>query len=788
MAKRSQKTKSGQKRQTKKEKQRSLRQIWAVVLFAVGILLLAMAIIPGESVWTFFHDAVYGLFSFGIFLFAPAVIYIAVLLSSDRPIRSIKHRIWQISLFILLVCGALHIFLNGQPEGKDFFGSVAEIYGQGMLLKNGGLIGAVLGAPLRIFCGDLPAKIVVVVLIFAFVMILTGAKLIDLVQTASKPVKKIRENYEERVAAKQNKKEPRFDIDVDLGPQKKEVDIPLDEGQTSTADKMPMPTEESPVATVAEEPSVPADKKVLDDLIEKAQKDAEPAPILHSDANDQLHIPTDTLSTEQYVFPPISLLKLPKSGSNRDTSAELKSNADLLVDTLKSFGVQTRIIDISRGPTVTRYELQPSAGVKISKITNLADDIALNLAAAGVRIEAPIPNKAAVGIEVPNKQTDIVTMREIIDSPEFDQSKSKLSVALGKDISGKVVIANLAKMPHTLIAGATGSGKSVCINSIIISLLYKASPDEVKLLMVDPKVVELGIYNGIPHLLVPVVTDPRKAAGALSWAVTEMLNRYKLFADSGVRDLEGYNEMAKNSDDIKPLPQIVIIIDELADLMMAAPNEVEDAICRLAQMARAAGMHLVIATQRPSVDVITGVIKANIPSRIAFAVSSQIDSRTILDGGGAEKLLGRGDMLFSPVGTPKPVRVQGCFVSDKEVEQIVDFVKHKDTAAYDEEIISEIEKNAAKESSGGKSAAGEGGGFDDEDEMLPAAIECVVEAGQASTSFLQRKLRLGYARAARIIDELETKGIIGPMDGSKPRQVLITRQQWIEMNLNQSNE
>ena len=338
-----------------------------------------------------------------------------------------------------------------------------------------------------------------------------------------------------------------------------------------------------------------------------------------------------------------------------------------------------------------------------------------------------------------------------------------------------------------LIAGATGSGKSVCINSIIVSLLYKATPKEVKLLMVDPKVVELGVYNGIPHLLVPVVTDPRKAAGALSWAVTEMLNRYKIFADNNVRDLDGYNEMARISDELETLPQIVIIIDELADLMMAAPNEVEDAICRLAQMARAAGMHLVIATQRPSVDVITGVIKANIPSRIAFAVSSQVDSRTILDGGGAEKLLGRGDMLFYPVGMPKPVRIQGCFVSDKEVEQIVQFVKHKDTASYDEQVISEIEKNAVKETKPGK-AEHDGGGFDDEDEMLPAAIECVVESGQASTSFLQRKLRLGYARAARIIDELEAQGIIGPMDGSKPRQVLMTRQQWIERNMNQNNE
>ena len=430
---------------------------------------------------------------------------------------------------------------------------------------------------------------------------------------------------------------------------------------------------------------------------------------------------------------------------------------------------------------MTRYELQPSAGVKISRITGLADDIALNLAAAGVRIEAPIPNKPAVGIEVPNKIIDVVTMREIIDTDKFYDAKSKLTVALGRDIAGNVTLADLAKMPHLLIAGSTGSGKSVCINSIIISLLYKAKPDEVRLLMIDPKVVELGVYNGIPHLLVPVVTDPRKAAGALGWAVTEMLKRYKLFADNSVRDLEGYNSIAENSDELEKLPQIVIIIDELADLMMAAPNEVEDSICRLAQMARAAGMHLIIATQRPSVDVITGLIKANIPSRIAFAVSSQVDSRTILDGSGAEKLLGRGDMLFYPVGFPKPLRVQGCFVTEKEVEQVVGFVKHKETTEYDQKVIDEIEKQAVAEKGSGGSG---GGGFDEKDDMLSAAIECVIEAGQASTSYLQRRLKLGYARAARLIDEMEEMGIVGPFEGSKPRQVLMTRQQWLERNMN----
>lgn len=490
---------------------------------------------------------------------------------------------------------------------------------------------------------------------------------------------------------------------------------------------------------------------------------------------------------DAYIFPPVSLLKESKVEVGEDISEELKANAQRLVDTLNSFGVQTRIIDICRGPAVTRYELQPSAGVKISKITGLADDIALNLAAAGVRIEAPIPNKAAVGIEVPNKIVSMVSIREIIDSDAFMDAQSKLTVSLGKDISGSIATTDLAKMPHLLIAGATGSGKSVCINSLIVSLLYKSTPDQVRLLMIDPKVVELGIYNGIPHLLVPVVTDPRKAAGALNWAVSEMLNRYKMFAENSVRDLKGYNKLARQDDNpLKPMPEIVIVIDELADLMMAAPNEVEDAVCRLAQMARAAGMHLVIATQRPSVDVITGVIKANIPSRIAFAVSSQVDSRTILDGGGAEKLLGRGDMLFFPVGASKPTRVQGCYVSDKEVEKVVKFIKESQSSEYDEEIMSEIERQAVAEKGKGSSGGGDGGGFDADDEMLARAIEVVVEGGQASTSLLQRRLKLGYARAARIVDEMEQRGIVGPFEGSKPRPVLITRQQWIEMKMAQS--
>ena len=494
-----------------------------------------------------------------------------------------------------------------------------------------------------------------------------------------------------------------------------------------------------------------------------------------------------------YIFPPVTMLSSSKKVDANVETEELQTNGKMLVETLKSFGVQTKILDICRGPAVTRYELQPAAGVKISKITNLADDLAMNLAATGVRIEAPIPGKAAVGIEVPNKTKSIVRMRELVESNSFMTSKSRLTVALGRDIAGQVTVADLSKMPHVLIAGTTGSGKSVCINSLIVSLLYKSGPEDVRFLMIDPKVVELGIYNGIPHLLVPVVTDPRKAAGALNWAVTEMLKRYKIFAENNVRDLKGYNALAEsngyqdeNGQPMHKMPQIVIIIDELSDLMMAAPNEVEDAICRLAQMARAAGMHLVVATQRPSVDVVTGLIKANIPSRIAFAVSSAIDSRTILDAGGAEKLLGQGDMLFSPVGAQKPLRIQGCFVSDSEIESVVDFVKNSKAVFYDEAVAEEIERSAVTE--GGK-PGGQDNGDDEEsgDPMMQEAIKCVVEAGQASTSLLQRRLRLGYARAGRLIDEMEQMGIVGPYEGSKPRQVLLTYAQWLEMNMQKSD-
>ena len=502
----------------------------------------------------------------------------------------------------------------------------------------------------------------------------------------------------------------------------------------------------------------------------------------------QNEIAENVTAPAEYVIPPMELLKKSSNELNaEEAEAEMKQNADTLVETLKSFGVMTRIVDIHRGPTVTRYELQPNAGVKISKITGLADDIALNLAAAGVRIQAPIPGKAAVGIEVPNKIKDIVTLRDVLDTEEFKNAESKLTFAVGKNIDGEIILGDIAKLPHVIIAGTTGSGKSVCTNGIIMSILYNATPDEVRLVLIDPKVVEFKIYDGIPHLLIPVVTDPRKAAGALAWAVQEMLKRYKLFADNNVRDLKGYNEMAAETEGVEPLPRIVIVIDELADLMMAAAGEVEDSICRLAQMARAAGMHLIIATQRPTVDVITGLIKANIPSRIALKVASGIDSRSIINEIGAEKLLGNGDLLYFPTGYAKPVRVQNCFTSDKEVTAVVNFIKNgAGDVTYSDDIMKEIEQNIPQPKGEKERPADNDKSYDNsDDKVIESAIECAVDAGGAgvSVSYFQRKLKLGYARAARIMDELEELGVVGPFEGAKPRQVLMTREMFLQRKL-----
>ena len=489
-----------------------------------------------------------------------------------------------------------------------------------------------------------------------------------------------------------------------------------------------------------------------------------------------------------YQYPPVSLLNEGAGVSGADVASELQANQARLSDTIRSFGIDATIANVTRGPSVTRYEVELDQGVRLNKLTNLADDIALALGATGVRI-APIPDKISmVGIEVPNKLVSPVYIHDVIDSSEFRDNPSKVSFAVGRDISNRNVVGNIAKLPHLLIAGTTGSGKSVCTNSLIISLLYKATPEEVRLIMVDPKMVELGIYNGIPHLLIPVVTDPKKAAGALQWAVVEMMKRYRAFSEIGVRDLASYNAHAAKTEGMEKMPQIVVVIDELADLMLVAAKEVEESICRVAQMGRAAGMHLIIATQRPSADVITGLMKANIPSRIAFAVASSLESRIILDTTGAEKLVGRGDMLYFPLGTGKPQRVQGCLISDEEVAAVVGFIKQNSgSAEYSEEIIHEIEQHAAEKEKGSKGVGGSAPDEvgDDYDELLPAAIEVVVETGMASVSMLQRRLKLGYSRAARLVDQMEEKGVVGPFEGSKPRQVLITKDQWQEMQFKQ---
>ena len=794
-----------QNRTEARETAQGRRQLMSVIWFAVAVFLLCIVFIKGQNVWLAMHNAIFGVFGVTAYFYPFLLGTVAVLFAMDKVGGSINAKIIESGVLVILIGAAVDIFVK-HDVSLTFWQHLTAAYESGAKLHSGGFLGALVGHPLYLAFGKTGAAVTVILLIFVFAMIITGTTLISLFRTMVRPVKSISEQaetaYQNRMDRELEESGERklkvlkgfnVDIPVDDIPEKRNIKKEtLDEKQRKVVSAYYDVGENNPdkPETKKPKPEVSDDRHDIDSALKAARMEAQAEqtsekPEEKIDFKEETEKFTENLLNDAeepadiYKFPPLNLLKDTKPLNAAALSAELDNTAEHLVETLRSFGVETRIVDISRGPTVTRYELQPCAGVKISKITNLADDIALNLATAGVRIEAPIPNKAAVGIEVPNKASAVVGVRGILESPAFSSAKSKLTVALGRDIGGNVVVTDIAKMPHGLIAGATGSGKSVCINSIIISLLYKANPDEVKLLMIDPKVVELGIYNGIPHLLVPVVTDPRKASGALGWAVSEMEKRYKMFADRGVRDLAGYNRFVENLGDpeVQKMPHIVIIIDELADLMMTAPNEVEDSINRIAAKARAAGMHLIIATQRPSVDVVTGVIKANIPTRIAFAVSSQIDSRTILDSAGAEKLLGRGDMLFSPVGSTKPNRIQGCFVSDEEVEAVVEYIKSDHTVDYDDDVMVEIERQAAVEKKQKTGLPEDGPG---EDPMLNDAIKVVVENGQASTSLLQRKLKLGYARAARIVDEMEQRGVVGPYEGSKPRKVLITKEQLME--------
>ena len=793
--------------------------ITPIILFAVAIFLEALALIPQKdvAVWNFLHTFIQSFFGLCAVVWPIFLGYAAVQMSRDIDEKKRRKQIIIGAATVLFISAAIDVF--GPEDDLGFFEHIKAAYTTEGFFRSG-FLGALFGHPFTEVAG-IGATIIFALAIFVVVMIITRTALYKFVDKAGKPAEKLREvavdKYHEH---KRRRAEKAAEVEVDT---RFAYDIPLPGEPVREADElkpddpeemrkkgrrvvdsyrrhdvlddMPDPLDNAPVRNETEDENAGV---IDEDLLKKLDESVE---IIYADKKPKrkssgIKITGDDEDEDEieqqpeYKYPPIDLLKRPSNDSTGDIRSELTANAEKLVDTLRSFGVETRIINISRGPSVTRYELQPAAGVKISRITNLADDIALNLAAAGVRIEAPIPNKAAVGIEIPNKIRTSVAARELIESAEFVSAQSKVTGILGKDISGANCFMDIAKMPHVLIAGTTGSGKSVCLNSIIMSMLYKATPDEVRMLMIDPKAVEMMVYNGIPHLLVPVVSDPRMASGALSWAVTEMTHRYKILSDNGVRNLEAYNELAKKSDTLKPLPQIVIFIDELADLMMTAPNEVEDSICRLAQKARAAGMHLVIATQRPSVDVITGLIKANIPSRIALTVSNQVDSRTIIDMAGAERLVGRGDMLYYPVGVAKPIRIQGCWISDAEIEAVASFLKNGQKNDYDENIQQEIERQAAQEKGkkGGASASVESS--DGEyDELLSAAVEVVIEAGQASTSLLQRKLKLGYARAARIVDQLEEKGVVGAYGGaSKGREILITKAQWMEMQATGADE
>ena len=671
------------------------RQTASVLIFAGAILLFCMVIIPGGSLWGALHRFLLGLFGICAYILPVLMIYIAVVIALDKPVGSVSGKMWQCVSLSVMLASAIHVF--SFDVSTNYFAAIGLSYTAGKANRGGGVMGTLLGYPLEYFFTDVGAKIIIILLIVVFLMLVTGTTVAAVLRAASTPVKKAKQSIETAIIAGEERRRAAGNIDIDMGDGYTEEGAGDDELPAHPVRSQPVRNEklEALGRAARELQEEPADDGVLKaeklpDTLDIALEDvaahppaspaggkAEPAP---AEKPEGFAPPKPEAAPagkdDDYHYPPIALLDEPRPFDDATAAAEQQSNADLLVKTLKDFGISTRVVAISRGPAVTRYELEPSAGVKISRITGLADDIALRLAATGVRIEAPIPGKAAVGIEVPNKTRGNVCLRELIDSTEFSKAKSKLTVALGKDISGGIVLADLAKMPHLLIAGTTGSGKSVCMNSLIISLLYKARPDEVRLIMVDPKMVELGIYNNIPHLLIPVVTDPKKAAGALQWAVTEMMRRYRAMADAGVRDLASYNKAAAAADDgRKPMEQVVVVIDELADLMLVAAKEVEESICRIAQMGRASGIHLVIATQRPSADVITGLMKANIPSRIAFAVASAMESRIILDKQGAEKLVGKGDMLYAPLGQSDPKRVQGCFITDEEVQAVVSFIK-----------------------------------------------------------------------------------------------------------------
>lgn len=844
-----------QKPSSVKEKKPANYRVRAIILLALAVLSFCLLFIKGNFVWSFISNSIYGIFGGSAVLISVSLLYIAIMTAKEKEVHRLKAKVGFCALTVFLACTLWYIF-SGYQKGNYFVELghefMAGFNGDSFVSRGGGLFGALLGYPMSYGLGNTISVILLVLLILVLLLIITGVSLLDIAKAARKPMEKAMHQAEirkqERIEKeKQKELEKPYEEESLVPTYNGPIDIPLDgpirkkkkdnsssenkntdnrdtnaNADTSLAKQRDETDNLIDIIKKANQQIENDNPSTLDAIKENVRKEKTQAlkdAAKLANRADEIIDETEALNKEikeydtgthsDYQFPPVQLLNLAHNTNSANINNELQEKAEKLVSTLDSFGVKVTITNICRGPSVTRYEIQPAPGVKISKITNLADDIALNLAANGVRIEAPIPGKAAVGIEVPNKVVSMVSMRELIDSEEFRNAKSKLTCVLGRDISGEIVTTDLAAMPHLLIAGTTGSGKSVCVNSLLMSILYRATPDEVKFLLIDPKMVEFSKYKGIPHLLIPVVFDSKKAAASLNWAVSEMDQRYNLFSEYDCKDINSYNELIESNLkyiseqdvpegeepdvlEVNGLPvrkekmfRCVIAIDELADLMMTAPSEVEESICRLAQKARAAGMHLVIATQRPSVNVITGVIKANIPSRISLKVSSNIDSRTILDFGGAEKLIGKGDMLYSPVGAPKPIRVQGCFASDKEIEGVTRYIKNHHRSQYNEEVEARIKKITVE----GMEADNKDGNSDlDLDEKIEEAIKIVIDAGQASTSLVQRRLKVGYARAGRMIDEMESLGIVGPHQGSKPREVLMTYQDWLERKNNLGKE
>lgn len=808
-------------------RERENRRFWSYILFFFGILELLITFVEGDGLWKWLHELNRGLFGVTVFLFAPMIIYVALMIASDVTHNKVIAKVVEGSVLMLLISGMAQIIQVGSVDGSSFWLKLVGLFNDGKQLRGGGLASALLGWPLLSLFKRVGAGIVIVLVAFTFIMLLTNVTLPQLLKAISKPfVKSYEAVNEERIerAAQppkppREKKEPRRNGRVDIakfypddGPDTAaEAFVPVAEAEEATdkvdASKIDMPVHpvKAPVITheKLEETAKTTDNEELKKIIENAIGDSreekkskdEPVkpPVVNVDKNGQTTFFEKDNKISAYVYPPVDILKYAKNPvASEIVQQEIQEKSAKLVETLETYGAKTRIVGIHRGPSVTRYELQPAAGIRVSKITGLADDIALNLAAMSVRIEAPVPGKACIGIEVPNDHRDTVSLRELIDSEEYRKAKGKLTFAVGKDIEGNIIIGDIAKMPHMLVAGTTGSGKSVFTNSIILSILYHASPDEVKLILIDPKKVEFPIYNKIPHLLIPVVTEPLKAAGALGWAVNEMNKRYLMFEANNVKNLQEFNDMvleernkpAEEQDEVRAkidlLPQIVIVVDEFADLMMAARSEVEDSVLRLAQLARAAGIHMIIATQSPRADVLTGLIKSNIPSRVSLSVSSNVDSRVILDESGAEKLLGNGDLLYKPVGVKKPIRMQSGYAATSEIREVVNFLKNEHTAEYSDEVIAEVEENTPQPKDSG-SAGSDNVSVNPDDDLVNQAISIIVQTNNASTAFLQRKLKLGFPRAARIMDEIEEMGIIGPQEGSKARKINITKEEWAEM-------